>query len=505
MNWLFLPVVIRPIRSNPTPNREGKIMNQRGNWKSACIVFVFFVATASLSHGQTFTTLASFNGLNDGAGPAVSLAQGIDGNLHGTTKEGGLRGSGTAFEVTPSGTLTEVHYFCGKAACTDGGTSVGGLVQGLDTDLYGTASTGGLCSGCGTVFEITTGGTVITLHSFSGDVDGGGPRGGVIQASNGNLYGTTSEGTGFGYGTIFEMTPSGTVTTLHAFQGTDGEYSVAELVQATDGNLYGTTEEGGANGYGTIFKITLAGTFTTLHSFDGTDGFYPQAQLVQGSDGNFYGTTTYGGANNICSQGCGTVFRITSLGAFTTLHSFDSTDGQNPQAGLVQATDGNLYGATSVIPLDPDCVTSNCLGTIFKITTGGTFTTVHSFTGGLDGEFPVGGLMQATNGILYGTTYLGGASSYCNNGCGTVYSLALSLAPFVKTLPTIRSVGQSVVILGTDLTGATSVTFNDTPATFTVVSATEITTKVPTGATSGTVVVTTPSGTLSSNVVFTVP
>jgi uncharacterized repeat protein (TIGR03803 family) len=172
---------------------------------------------------------------------------------------------------------------------------------------------------------------------------------------------------------------------------------------------------------------------------------------------------------------------------------------------LVQATDGNLYGATSVIPLDPDCVTSNCLGTIFKISTGGEFTTLHSFTGP-DGEFPLGGLMQATNGTLYGTTYLGGVTGpYCTDGCGTVYSLAMSLAPFVKTLPTIRSVGQSVVILGTDLTGATSVTFNDTPATFTVVSATEITTKVPTGATSGTVVVTTPSGTLSSNVVFTVP
>lgn len=475
-------------------------MSQRSRWKSACAVFVFCAAATGLSRGQTFTTLASFNGLSEGARPAAPLTQGIDGNLHGTTTQSGLRGYGTAFEVTPSGALIRGHYFCGKAECADGGNPLGALVQGLDTDLYGTASTGGLCSGCGTVFEITTGGTVITLYSFSGGADAGDPQGGVLQASNANLYGTTASGAGFGYGTIFELPPNGgTLTTLHEFKGSDGEYSVAGLVQGTDGNLYGTTEEGGANGYGTVFKITLGGTFTTLHSFDGTDGFYPQAALVQGTDGNFYGTTTYGGASSNCTQGCGTIFRITPAGALTTLHSFDGTDGQNPHAGLVQATDGNLYGATS------NCV-SGCLGTIFKITTGGTLTTVHGFTGP-DGMYPMAGLMQATSGILYGTTYEGGATGlYCDfPECGTVYSLAAGLGPFVKTLPAIRSIGQSVVILGTDLTGATSVTFNGTAAAFTVVSATEITTRVPTGATSGKVKVTTPSGTLSSNVAFTVP
>lgn len=481
-------------------------MNQPSYWKLLCLAFVLSILVSSLP-AQDFTTLATFNGKNvaDGAYPTSPLAQGIDGNFYGTSKNSGLKGSGTDFKVTPGGTLTGGHYFCGKAGCSDGGFPLGALVQGLDKDLYGTASDGGECSGCGTVFEITTGGTEITLYSFAGGADGAGPEGGVIQASNGNLYGTTYDGTGFGYGTVFEMTPSGSLTTLHTFQGTDGEYSSGQLVQGTDGNFYGTTQTGGAYNYGTVFKITPSGTFTTLHSFDGSDGSLLQAGLMQGSDGNFYGTTIYGGANNTCAKGCGTVFKITPQGALTTLHSFDGTDGQNPQAGLIQATDGNLYGATSPIGLDIDCDASGCLGTIFKITTGGTFTTLHSFTGP-DGMYPMGALMQATDGTLYGTTYEGGATSaICPSyGCGTVFSLSLGLGPFVKTLPAIRSVGQSVIILGTDLTGATSVTFNGTPATFTVVSATEITTKIPTGATSGTVVVTTPNGTLSSNVVFTI-
>ena len=238
-----------------------------------------------------------------------------------------------------------------------------------------------------------------------------------------------------------------TVTTLASFNGTDGAGPSAALIQATDGNLYGTAYVGGANYYGTVFKITPSGTLTTLYSFCSqsgcTDGAYPSGALVQSTNGDFYGTTQNGGASDYCGAGCGTIFKITPSGTLTTLYSFCSqsgcTDGENPQAGLVQATDGSFYG-----------------------TTGG-----------------------------------GGAYNF-----GTVFSLSVGLGPFVETLPTFGKVGAAVKILGTNLTGATSVSFNGTAAVFEVVSSSEITTTVPTGATTGTVQVVTPNGTLSSNVPF---
>ncbi|HEV2382309.1 MAG TPA: choice-of-anchor tandem repeat GloVer-containing protein [Terriglobia bacterium] len=178
-------------------------------------------------------------------------------------------------------------------------------------------------------------------------------------------------------------------------------------------------------------------------------------------------------------------------GALTTLHSFRSSDGANPYAGLVQATDGNFYGTTSGGG-------PNGVGTIFKIGASEELSTLHYF-GSDDGDFPSAGLVQATNGIFYGTTFGDG-----NTSDGTVFSESVGLGPFVTTLPTSRAIGQRVEILGNNLTGATSVTFNGTPATFTVVSSTEISTTVPSGATTGPDQVVTPSATLSSNVPFRV-
>ena len=229
-----------------------------------------------------------------------------------------------------------------------------------------------------------------------------------------------------------------------------------------------------------------AQTFKTLHSFDVTDGQYPEAGLVQGTNGDFYGTTFEGGANND-----GTVFKITPSGTLTTLHSFDITDGATPVAALVQATDGHFYGTTYYGG-------ANGYGTLFKITPSGTLTTLHSFDN-TDGGYPYAAVLQATNGKFYGTTFEGGA-----NADGTVFSLSVGLGPFVETQPTSGKVGAAVKILGTNLTGATSVTFNGTAAKFTVVSKSEIKTTVPTGATTGPVEVTTPKGTLKSNLVFRV-
>jgi uncharacterized repeat protein (TIGR03803 family) len=272
------------------------------------------------------------------------------------------------------------------------------------------------------------------------------------------------------------------------------------LVQGIDGNLYGTTLGGGsAKGFGTVFKITPSGTLTTLHSFCAQsgcpDGQFPQTGLVQATNGNLYGTTISGGA-----YGNGTIFKITTSGMLTTLYSVCSQsgcpDGNYLIAGLIQATDGNLYGVM-------DVGGANGAGTIFKVTLSGTLTTLYNFcsqSGCPDGQYPGGGLVQATDGILYGTTADGGA-----NGEGTVFSLSVGLRPFVETEPTAAKVGEAVTILGTTLTGATAVTFNGTAAIFKVVSSSEITTTIPTGATTGKVEVVTPSGTLSSNVLFRVP
>jgi uncharacterized repeat protein (TIGR03803 family) len=273
-------------------------------------------------------------------------------------------------------------------------------------------------------------------------------------------------------------------------------------VQAADGNFYGTTSLGGganntcgSGGCGTIFKITPVGVLTTLHRFGHGDGREPSSGLLLANDGNFYGTTTTGGGDcKVSRYGCGTVFKITPVGVLSTLHRFDTTDGGYPSGALIQATDGNIYGTTQAGG-------TNNGGTVFQITPTGTFTSLYSFclqTACADGELPIG-LMQATSGIIYGTTEKGGI-----NGDGTVFSLNMGLGPFVETNPTTGKVGWKITILGTDLTGTTSVTFNGTGATFTVVSGTKITATVPTGATTGFVIVTTPAGTLTSDVAFRV-
>jgi uncharacterized repeat protein (TIGR03803 family) len=323
----------------------------------------------------------------------------------------------------------------------------------------------------------------------------------VVQATNGNFYGTTYYGGANGFGTVFEINAAGTLTTLYSFCSqsgcADGEYSYAALIQATNGDFYGITYAGGANNDGSVFKITPSGTLTTLYSFD---GFYdPVAGLVQATNGDFYGTTEYGGTGLLCgSYGCGTVFKITPSGTLTTMHSFDLTDGTNPYAGLVQATNGDFYGTTEEGG-------ANDYGTVFKMTPSGTLTTLHTFAS-TDGASSYAGLVEDTNGDFYGTTSQGGADTTdCGLGCGTIFSLSVGLGPFVETQTTSGKVGAAVKILGTNLTGATSVTFNGTAAVFTVALPSLITTTVPAGATTGKVQVITPGGTLTSNVNFRVP
>jgi uncharacterized repeat protein (TIGR03803 family) len=479
------------------------------HFKSArltCVAIAFFFATAITSPGQQFTSLAIFNGL-DGNYPAAPLVQGLDGNFYGTTGVGGGLGVGTVFKVTPAGTLTTLHTF---NYSTDGGLSFAGLTLATNGKFYGANSAGGI-HGYGTIFEITPGGSLTTLYSFCSQAncaDGSAPAAALVQAPDGNFYGTTTSGGALNNGgTVFKITPAGKLTTLYNFCSQancpDGDQPLAPLVQGSDGNFYSTTYSGGAYGFGTVFKITTAGKLTTLYSFCANagcpDGEHPYGGgLVQASDGNFYGTTIQGGTNN-----SGTVFRVTSAGTLTTLHSFVVTDGESAYAGLIQATDRNLYGLTQIGG-------ANNSGTIFEITLAGKLSTLYDLCSQpscADGTIGYAALIQSTNGTLYGTTEYGGGSKACRGGpggCGTVFSLSQGLGPFVETVPTSGKVGATVLILGNNLTGTTSVTFNGTTATFTTVSSTEIKATVPTGATTGMVKVVIASGTLDSKVPFRV-
>lgn len=461
----------------------------------SCVFGGFLSLVLSLS-AQTFTTVHSFD-FADGAGPNGALLQATNGNFYGTTANQGLgsyEGGGTVFKITPGGTLTTLYNFCNLTLCADGLAPFGGLVQATNGNFYGTTENGGANVFYGTVFQITPSGMLTTLYNFCPPpyncTDGANPGTALIQGTDGNFYGTTVAG-GSGtppVGTVFKITAGGSLTTLHSFDRTDGEQPYGTLVQAANGDLYGTTSEGGTAGAGTVFKITTSGTLTTLYNFcsqsNCADGEGPYGALAQ-ANGSFYGTTLGGGASTF-----GTVFKITGS-TLITLHSFDGVDGVAPRTGLIQATDGNFYGATAQGG-------ANTYGTVFKITPSGTLTTLHNFDD-TDGTNPYGGLIQATSGTLYGTAYGGGA----DNG-GTIFSLSVGLGPFVEPQPASGRVGAAVKILGTNLTGATSVMFNGTSATFRVVSRSEITTTVPTGATTGKIKVTTPARTLTSNVSFQV-
>jgi len=465
------------------------------------IAFVLFATTASFVSAQTFTTLHSFTQTED---PTAALIQATDGSLYGTTFGNPYDNQGgTIFKITPTGTLTGLYSFCG-GDCPDASNPAGALIQATNGDFYGTTEYGGT-GGNGVVFKITPTGEFTNLYNFCslfGCADGENPLAGLVQSVKGDLYGTTYYGGTSGHaGTIFTITPDGTFKTLYNFclvNGCpDGENPAAALIQASNGNFYGTTQSGGANNAGTIFQITPSGVLTTLHSFCSlgcSGGSLPLTGLVQASNGDLYGTSA-GGAN-----GSGTIYSITVSGAFATLYSLCSQtgcpDGSDAnEAGLVEGTDGKLYGTTYEGG-------ANNSGTIFSITTAGALSTHYSFwsqSGCADGSGPYAALVQDTDGAFFGTTVGGGVESG-----GVVFSLSTGLRPFVKTHPASGTVGTVIKVLGTDLTGATSVSFNGVAAAFEVVSSTYIATTVPAGATSGKVKVVTPGGTLYGNKSFEV-
>jgi uncharacterized repeat protein (TIGR03803 family) len=289
-----------------------------------------------------------------------------------------------------------------------------GLVQASDGNFYGTTAFGGSVGENGTIFRVSSNGEFTSLFSFDG-TNGSRPLASLIQGTDGNLYGTTAfGGTSGDHGTIFRITLGGILTRLFSFRGTDGSRPQAGLIQASDGSFYGTTAAGGANtDSGTLFRITPGGAFTLLYSFPagGGNGASPLGTLIQHTDGNFLGTTALGG-----SSGLGTVFRVTPSGGFTLLSSFTGPNGSGPAAGLVRGPDGNYYGTTQV-----GGITDN--GTIFKMTPSGVLSSLFSFSGP-NGNYPVSPLALGSDGNFYGTTSgdraFGGVNTY-----GTAFQITL--------------------------------------------------------------------------------
>jgi uncharacterized repeat protein (TIGR03803 family) len=342
----------------------------------------------------------------------------------------------------------------------DGAAPVAGLVQGSDGNFYGTTENGGT-NDSGTVFQISASGVLTNLCSFSGGTNGADPEAGLVEARDGNLYGTTSEGgaTGTlsgGYGTVFQINPDGTLSNLYSFTlGTYGAFPQAGLAPGTDGYYYGTTYAGGAydfnsQGFGTVFQISTGGALTSLYSFTGgNDGSNPDAGLVQGSDGNFYGTTEAGGTNEV-----GTVFQISTGGTLTSLYSFIGTnDGANPEAGLALGSDGYFYGTTEAGGAYTD-QNGEGYGTVFKISTNGTLTSLYSFTGGNDGAYPYAGLVQGSDGSFYGTTEGGG-----QGGAGTVFRLTVGPAAPVFQAVTLND-GTLTLTWSTEAGGMYQLQYN---------------------------------------------
>jgi uncharacterized repeat protein (TIGR03803 family) len=409
----------------------------------ACLCL--FGAYGSLAMAQTLTVY-SFSGW-DGATPwFAGLVQGSDGNFYGTTMDGGDLPNynyGTVFRITPGGNLQLLHTFSGAPG--DGAYPESGLVQGTDGNFYGTTANGGDISpwNYGTVFRVTPGGSVTILHSFT-NYDGATPIAPLVQGSDGNFYGATSEGGPStncvnGCGTVFRISPSGSFQLLHPFSRADGQ-SPNALLQGSDGYFYGTTYIGGytglcgGNGCGTVFRVSPNGDFQLLYTFSGypIDGSYPMAGLVPGSDGNFYGTTSQGGVTCFA----GSVFRISSSGSLTSLCSFDCGSGVygNSSVGLVQGSDGNFYQLAD----------SGGVPVLFRISPSGNATNLYCSDYATLPIFP-SCLVQGIDGNFYGTSSSGGTGTNCSNGCGTVFKVTVPLNPPANQISSIQRASTNLV------------------------------------------------------------
>lgn len=379
--------------------------------------------TVASPRSASISTLVHFS-FGNGAYPSGKLTLGPNGNYYGMTNNGGNiafcppLGCGTFFKVTPSGTLTTLEIFFNKAF---GFLPTGGFVLGKDSNFYGSTYGGGNNLD-GNIVKMTAAGKVSQVFSFQGK-NGRSPYAGLILAKNGLFYGVTQQGgtskncSTDGCGTLFKVGSGGTFTKLVDFTRRNGAEPSSRLLQLQDGSFYGTTTKGGANDKGVIFRLNNLGKFQVIFNFNGLNGQAPNAGLTLGSDGMLYGTTSQGGSSTLCKGGCGTVFRISKSGQFKTLFSFRGKDGREPIAELTLGKDGNFYGSTYKGGTSTRC-TDGC-GTLFKISPSGKLTTLIHFNQ-TNGSRPAAEMVFDKNGHLLGTTYLGGKGS-----AGTIFRLIL--------------------------------------------------------------------------------
>jgi uncharacterized repeat protein (TIGR03803 family) len=355
--------------------------------------------------GATLSLQTLYEFQSNPKNPRAELVRGSDGNFYGTTTFGGTNGeNGTVFQLTPARVLTVLHSFAGP----DGALPAAGLTQGVDEFWYGSAQAGGTNGDAGTLFRLDAAGNFDVLHSFGGP-DGRFPQATLVRGRDGSFYGTTVYGgTNGDNGTLFRWGSQNGFASLFSFDGTNGSHPTGRLLQAADGNFYGTTSEGGVDyngaaspGNGTIFRMSPDGQVTRLFSFSGPDGSGPAAGLVEGGDGGLYGTTQFGGTNG----DNGTVFKTTAAGELTMLYSFKGGDGNYPVADLTLAGDGTFLGSTSG---DRAFGGTNTFGTLFRITPAGLLSTLVAFNG-TNGGCPLARLTAGDDGNYYGTAFQGGA------------------------------------------------------------------------------------------------
>jgi uncharacterized repeat protein (TIGR03803 family) len=383
------------------------------------------VLSAAAAQAQTLRQLHSFDAATEGTSTSAPLIQARDGSFYGVNRADGPHGHGTVFRMMANGTLLVLHAFTGGA---DGGRPGGELVEGRDGHLYGTTAEGGLFNG-GVAFRITLDGTLTVLYAFGATAGAGRAPGALIQVASGEFYGTTCAGGANGAGTVFRMTEAGNVTPLYDFSnGADGRCPNS-LLMARDGLLYGTAS-GGALGDGLAFRLTPDGTFTNIHDYvRGMEGGRPGPLLQSRIDGLFYGVA-------MATRGpfdftYGSVYRMTPAGVLQVMHMFGGgpNDGIYPIGRLVEGTDGNFYGVTEHGGLPWSYFTST--GTIYRLTRDGTHTVLRLFRGEPDGMNPQIGLLQSSDGHLYGSA-TGGFGGHgmifrldtylCTNTVGASYS-----------------------------------------------------------------------------------
>lgn len=475
------------------------------------LIAIVFLSNSLAAYALTFTTLHDLVG-TEGESPHGQLVQGRDGNLYGTTSPGKL--SGKAFKITPTGAYKVLHSFNPAPGSPPPALSV--LTLGLDGNFYGTTTTSNANTAGGTLFKMTPAGAVTVLHQFGTVInDGYSIDNGIlrptppVQTADGTLYGTTTSGGQSGVGIVYKLTTTGNYSIIHhfVFGVNDGSRPSAPLVVGNDGNLYGTTTIGGkpSASSGTVFRISPNGAIKILHSFDPSidGGHQPQAPLVKGTDGSFYGTTF--GRGDLNQQG--NIFKITPIGAYSNLHDLDFfhdvTDGAYPNAGLVQASNGIFYGATSRGGVPPGLFADDA-GVVFNITRLGIYDVTHTFDKAVDGARPIYSLVQHTNGKLYGTTQFS-KTGLNPSGNGSIFSLDVGARAFVLAQPNSGIAGGKVGLFG-NFTGSTGVTFNGVPASVTGTSSTFRTVTIPAGPATGLIKINKPTGSISGfNTFFVQP